>query len=341
MLHAREGVSQHACKVHALDRDSLGPARRANARPHGCSRRGLVLSAFPAVWLGIVLALTTSVSWAVGNVLTQRLGKLVGAPRAMVWSMAAGGAMAAPLALFLDRRSAPLTGSVALWLCAAAVAGVVAYIGLFFAFANEGLTMAAPVVSSWSLVAGLVSVVFFGEAIRGRRLLGAVFVLVGVVLVSLPRRATKNVTPNDAQNAVSTSRRALLAALASAVGFGLMVPAMGRIAPAMGAFGATVGVYAVGIALALGIGRVSGVSLRAPPRVGWTLVLATGAVETVGFVAVAFARRFAPMTLVAPAASLSSMLTVLYAWVVLRERPRPVPALGAGLACVGVALMAG
>ncbi len=314
---------------------TLGPARRANARLSGCTR-DLVLSSFPTVWLGILLALTTSVSWAVGNVLTQRLGKLVGAPRAMVWSMAAGGAMAAPLALFLDQRSAPLTGSVVLWLCAAAVAGVVAYIGLFFAFANEGLTLAAPVVSSWSLVAGLVSVVFFGEAIRGRRLLGAAFVLVGVVLVSLPRRAA----PNAAPHAASASRRALLAALASALGFGLMVPAMGRIAPALGAFGATVGVYAVGIALALVIGRVSRVSLRAPPRVGWALVLATGAVETVGFVAVAFARRFAPMTLVAPAASLSSMLTVLYAWLVLRERPRPVPALGAGLACVGVAIMA-
>jgi drug/metabolite transporter (DMT)-like permease len=119
-----------------------------------------------------------------------------------------------------------------------------------------------------------------------------------------------------------------------------MVPAIGRIAPALGAFGATTVVYALGIALALGIGRFAGVSLRPPPRSAWGLVLATGAAETVGFVTVALARRFAPMTLVAPVASLSSTMTVLYAWAVLKERPRPVAMAGALLAGAGVVILA-
>ena len=86
--------------------------------------------------------------------------------------------------------------------------------------------------------------------------------------------------------------------------------------------------------------RLAKVSLRPPPATAWRLVFATGAAETIGFVAVALARRFAPMTLVAPVASLSSALTVLYAWLVLRERPSALAAVGALLACVGVAVLA-
>lgn len=278
--------------------------------------------------LGILFALGTSLSWALGNVLTQRLGRLVGPPRAMLWAMATGGALAAPFAVLLDARDAPFDAQVALWAALAAIAGVVAYVGLFFAFAHEGLTIAVPVVSSWPLVAVVLAIAFFGESIRGLRLAGAAVILLGVVLVSLPRRRT----PADA--------RALTAAIAAALGFGVMIPAMGRIAPATGAFGATVLVDVLGVALAAVVSRAARVSLAVPSWSAWKLVVATGAAETSGFVCVALARRFAPMTLVAPVASLSATFTVVYAWLALGERPRPVVLLGAILAGLGVVLLA-
>lgn len=283
-----------------------------------------------AIGLGVLLALVTSVSWAAGNVLTQRVGKRVGPPRAMLWSLAAGAVMAAPCALLFDTRPAPLTLAIAAWVAAAALSGVLAYVGLFFALTNEGLTVAVPVVSAWPLVAGVVSVALLGEVLLGSQILAAAAVLLGVVLVALPRPAV-GPTP---------SRWALRAAFASALGFGVMVPAMGRIAPATGAFGATVVVFVLGILLSLVVGRVAAVDLRAPPRAAWGLVLATGAAETIGFVALVFARRFAPMALVAPVASLASTLTVLYAWIVLGERPRRLAIAGALISGAGLAILA-
>ncbi|HEU4539334.1 MAG TPA: EamA family transporter, partial [Polyangiaceae bacterium] len=94
------------------------------------------------------------------------------------------------------------------------------------------------------------------------------------------------------------------------------------------------------IALGVPLARALGVALGPPPRSVWPLVLITGCVETAGFVAIAFARRHAPMAVVAPVSSLASALTVLYAWVVLRERPRRVAAAGAALACAGVVVLA-
>jgi drug/metabolite transporter (DMT)-like permease len=46
------------------------------------------------------------------------------------------------------------------------------------------------------------------------------------------------------------------------------------------------------------------------------------------------------MAIVAPAASLAAPLTVLYGWLVLRERPGPRAGLGAALACAGVVVLA-
>lgn len=287
------------------------------------------------IWLGVLLALGTSISWAFGNVFMQRVGKIVGAPRAMVWSLASGGLLATPFAVVLDTRAAPITTAVIGWTVAAAIAGVVAYVGLFFAFANEELTITVPIVSSWALVTGVISVTLLGESLAGARLVGAGAVLTGVILVSIPKRAARAATESGA-----ASRRAIPAALAASGGFGVMIPAMGRIAPATGAFGATAIVDALGIAIVLIIGAVVKIDLRAPPREAWRIVFATGLAETSGFVTVAFARRFAPMTLVAPVASLAAMLTILYAWVALGERPRPLAIAGALVAAVGIVMLA-
>ena len=50
--------------------------------------------------------------------------------------------------------------------------------------------------------------------------------------------------------------------------------------------------------------------------------------------------RHAPMAVVSPVVSLAAALTVLYAWLVLRERPGRLALAGAALASAGVVLLA-
>jgi drug/metabolite transporter (DMT)-like permease len=66
----------------------------------------------------------------------------------------------------------------------------------------------------------------------------------------------------------------------------------------------------------------------------------TAAFETAGFVALTLARRHAAMAMVGPLASLAATLTVLYGWLVLRERPGRLAGVGAALACAGVVALA-
>lgn len=289
------------------------------------------------MFIGVFLALLTSVSWALGNIYVQKSGRVLGAPRAMLWALASGAILALIFSRLLGERLGPITPQVIGWLAAAGASGLLAYVCLFIAFARAPLSIAVPLVSSWSLFSGVLSLTVLEERLRPMQLAGAAMVFAGVVLVSVG--SVRGRAAHEEGAASTAQRGSVWAGLGSALGFGIMVPALTRVAPVFGEFGASAAVYACGIILGLPFAAVLRVNLRPPPRTFWSLVLITGCFETFGFVAVAFARRFAPMAVVTPVASLAAALTVLYAWVVLRERPDRSATIGAALACVGIVIL--
>jgi probable blue pigment (indigoidine) exporter len=288
------------------------------------------------VLAGVLLALSTSISWALGNVFIQKSGRAVGAPRAMLWALSAGAALSGVASWARDVRPAAFDGAMWGWTAAAVVGCLFAYICLFYAFERAPLSLAVSLVSSWSLISGAVSMTLLGERPRPSALAGAAVVFTGVVLVSIGG-ARRAVDPDP--GATTAPPGALLAALGAAAGFGVMVPAVNQVVPAAGEFGATALVYALSVLLAVPIAVAARVPLRPPPRAIWGLVLLTGCFETFGFVLLAFAHHFAENTVVTPVASLAAALTVLYAWVVLRERPHPLATAGAILASIGVVVL--
>jgi drug/metabolite transporter (DMT)-like permease len=279
---------------------------------------------------GVLLALLTSVSWACGNVMVQRSGRAIGTVRATLWALLLGAVLAGTLSLFLDRPRAPVTAAVIGWTALAAASGLTAYVCLFYTFAHGELSLTAPIISSWSLIASAVSMLVFGERMGPVPLVGAALVFSGVLLVAV----------GSSRGAGRGPPGRLLVALGAAVGFGLMIPALTHVAPALGELGATSVVYLSEVALGLPIALARRARVAPPGRGSWGLVLATAGAETLGFVSLSFARRFAPLTVVTPVSSLAAALTVLYAWVVLRERPRLLAAAGAALASTGIVVLA-
>jgi drug/metabolite transporter (DMT)-like permease len=287
--------------------------------------------------VGVLLAVLTSASWACGNVLIQRTGRRLGSFRALAWAIVTGAVLAGVASVVLDPSPRSFSGSVAAWSVAAGASALLAYVGLFYAFEHAKLSIAVPFVSSWSLVTAVVSIAFLGERPRPAQLAGAALVFLGVVTVSVG--ASRDRGAGDA----AKGRRqtlALAAATASALGFGVMVPSIAQIARSVGEFGASSVAYVACLAVGLPLALAFRLDLRPPPVAVWPLVLLTGVAETAGFVAVAFARRYAPMAVVAPLASLAATFTVAFAWLVLRERPHPLALLGAAFACTGVVVLA-
>ena len=310
--------------------------------------------------VGVLLALGASACWALANVAIQQSGRAVGAVRALLWAQIAGGAGIGLLSLVFDRRLAPITPAVLAWGVVAGFAALLAYVCLFAAFAHGRLSITVPIMSSWAVISAGISIGLLGERLRTAQIVGAALVMVGVLLVARSSSAAgaaaagasppvasagvgtasadagTPVAPTDTLDAARTERLALLASLGAAVGFGVLVPAIDRVSPATGRLGAIGAVYLLDILLGLPIAIALRASLRPPPAAAWPKVAAAGFFETVGFACVSLGAVHAPVAVVSPIASLSAALTVLYAWLVLRERPGRLAAVGAALASAGV-----
>jgi drug/metabolite transporter (DMT)-like permease len=280
---------------------------------------------------GIVLGLGASACWAVANVAVQRSARQVGTFRALVWAQLIGIACVLP-ALGLDERPVPLAVAHVPWLIAAGLSALLAFVCLFYAFEHGRLTIAVPVMSSWAVIAAGLSLVLFHESVRGPQLAGAALVVAGAVIVSRFAQAA-----GDDEAGRAGSPRWLLASFGAAVGFGVLIPAIGVLAPVAGRLGVIIVVYLADIVLGLPLALRYRVSL-APPHTAraWLAVALAGFFETAGFACIAVAAHFAPLALVSPLSSLASTFTVLFAWLVLRERPAPQILLGAALVAAGV-----
>lgn len=291
------------------------------------------------MWFGILCGLAASASWAAANVFVQRSGRALGTARAVVWTLISGGLALAPIAWFAEQPTAILDRSTMVWAAIGGLAGMLAYACLFYATERGRLSIVIPVTSAWSVISAAISIGILGEAVKGKHLIGAGLVVAGVVVVS-------RFSVSAAQAAARTGeekggeRRTLLAAAGAAVGFGVMIPAIDQVSPVMGRLGAIPIVCLLSLVFGLPLALATGGSLRPPTKAAWPVVAAAGLFEMLGFVAIAFGVSRAPIAVVSPLAGLASAFTVLYAWVVLHERPAPAVLLGAALACAGVVTLA-
>jgi drug/metabolite transporter (DMT)-like permease len=284
------------------------------------------------MFLGVIMGLAASASWAAANVFVQRSSRAVGAFRALLWAQVVGGVALAPVALAFDQRPGALDSGVVGWAVVAGMSAVLAYVCLFVGTQRGRLSIVIPIMSSWSVIAAALSIGVLGETVRRPQLLGAALVVVGVVIVS------RFSLPADGDN--KSERGTILFAIGTALGFGVLIPAIERLTPVTGRLGAIPIVFMMDLLIGLPLALAARIDLRPPPRSAWPAVAAAGLFETLGFVWISIGVSHAPIVVVAPLSGVSSAFTVLFAWVFLRERPSVPVLAGAAFVCAGVVALA-
>ena len=281
---------------------------------------------------GMLLGLAASACWALANVAVQRAGRAVGPYRAL--ALGAGGrrvVAVAAVAIPFDRQvPRPLHARRrAVWIAGA---------GLRRCSPTSACSTPSRTAGSrWrcrSCRRGRCSrrgcrCCCSTSGCRGGQLGGAAAVVAGAIVVS---RYAQAATPaEEAAAAGPGAPRWLLASVGAAVGFGVLIPAMRALGPVFGEVGPIGVVYAADTAArATARARLPG-EPRAAPRPSLAPVLLAGLFETAGFACIALGARLAPLALLSPLASLAAALTILYAWVVLGERPARGVLIGAAL----------
>ena len=278
--------------------------------------------------IAVLFALACSTFWALANVYVQRAGKALGSLRALLYSQSIGSAVLLPVAWAFD---APLTAPSLPDLALTAAGSALGYYAMMEAFARGSLSGVVPMITAWAVPAAVAGVMWTGEWPSVQAGIGGALIVIGAVgnglLAPVP----------DGQG--GTDRVALGWAAASALGFGVMVAGTARLRPALGDVGVVPAVWFAQWLLLLPL--LFRREVRAwPSRAAWAPVLAMALFESAGFVAFTLAMRLAPVAVVSPPSSVSSLLTVLYASLVLGE-VLSLPRWGlVGLAAAGTLLVA-
>jgi drug/metabolite transporter (DMT)-like permease len=288
-----------------------------------------------SIWIGMLLGVGASVCWALANVAVQRASTAIGPYRALLWAQVVG--ILGVLPFLRVPAAEEVTASTLAWIAGAGVVGLLAYTCMFYAFAHGRLTLAVPIMSSWAVLASALGLTLFGQRLRPLQLVGAAAVIAGAVVVG--RHAQREAAP-AAGGTKGETPRWLLAAIGAACGFGVLIPAMGRLTPLFGSTGAIAVAYGADLAVGLPLAAAARISLAPPPLRVWPAVAFASLFETAGFACITEGGRRAPLAVVSPLASLASALTVLYAWAILRERPSRGVLAGAALVCAGVVVLA-
>ena len=273
----------------------------------------------------VLLALLTAVVYGLANYLGPLLTRRHPLGGVLLVGQAVG-AVGAVLVLALDREAAPDVRHLLLGIGAGACNGV-ALAALYTAAAAGPISIVAPIGSTGAIVPVAVAIAG-GERPELLQLLGIPLAMAGVVLAAA----------RDSGSAEQASRRTVLLAMLSAVAFGGFLTLFGRASDA----GVPWAVLSSRVALVVCTATVLGVRrvrVRMPVRAVPAAAL-PGLLLLTGTVAYATATTKGLLSVVSVIATLSPVVTVGLAVLVLKERLAARQRLGVATALVGVVLLA-
>jgi drug/metabolite transporter (DMT)-like permease len=288
----------------------------------------------------VLCGLVAAGCWGVADYLARTLSQGLGAFRAQLWSQLVGMValgMAVAVVVVVDGDSnatldALRAASARTWLFTGAYA-LISSVGIlcfFVAFGSGPLAVVAPIVGAYGAVTVALSVLD-GAVLTSWTMAGLAVVMAGVMLASVPARGVVRPTGQ---------LRGVLAAVAAAFLFGTAFFIMGRdVVPELGALVPTFLARLTGPVLLMGLATLSprrSGPIGPPPRALWGTVLLSGLLSGVAVVATGLGSRGGQSAVAAVTGSMSVVVTVLIAMVLMRERLARHQWAGAALAMAGV-----
>ena len=308
--------------------------------------------------MGIILGLSAALFWGTADFLVRYTTRIIGVYRTLFYMQFIG---LACLSIFLvasgefSRQLAHISWQWWILAFVTALLNVISALALYRAFEIGVLAVVSPIAAS-STALTVVLAILSGEMISRARGIGITAALIGVALAAThftPISNTKEQdldvkSPPDSHSMyknLALLRRGKLTrgvgwALVSAVCYGVDFWLLGiYITPV---FGGIMPVWIIRItticALALFV-IPTRQGLQWPPPRAWWLIIPVGILDTMAFLSVAIGYTTDQISVVSVLASLFSAVTVLLAWIFLREKLQWSQWLGIAIIFLGVALV--
>jgi len=286
--------------------------------------------------LGVILGLTGAVCWGMADFAARFASRQVGAYRTLFFMQFFGFVALSVYLKFAGGFShvAPGWQPWALTVVAG-VLNVTASLSLYHSFEIGVMSIVGPVSSSYPALTVALSLAS-GERIHALRGIGIAVTLAGVILAAMSFAPKISVSVHSASSGSRLSRGVGWAILA-AIGFGVMFWFLGfHVVPLVGD-AVSVWVMRLTALVSLAVFALPArQSMRLPQGGVWWMLAAVGFMDTAAFVANNAGLHIGPVSVVSVLASLYGAVTVLLAWIFLRERLEPSQWLGIVLIFVGI-----
>lgn len=280
--------------------------------------------------MGAVLGLSAALLWGIGDLLARFAGQAIGAWRTLFYSELIGLVL---LSLWLAAFS--LQPSIAafehlpwhLWVLGL-VSGTVhllASYGLTRALTVGTISLVMPIASSYGAVSAALSIAN-GEVVSAVVVTGIAVTVIGVALAAAQKSEGQSAT-----------HRGVGWALVTAVSYGVTFWAQGRyLVIPLGGLQAVWLFLVIGVAIMATAAVVGLGSLSPPPRAAYAATFGTGSLAVAAYVAVALGFATGQIAIVAVLSTLSSVVTALLGFFVLKERLARVQVVGVALILIGI-----
>jgi drug/metabolite transporter (DMT)-like permease len=292
--------------------------------------------------IAILLGITGAVCWGVADFAARFASRRIGAFRTLLYMQLIGFIALSAYLKFTGAFSHVPSGWHPWMLAVAAgLMNVTASLAFYYSFQIGTMSIVAPVSSSYPALTVALSILS-GERIAPVHAAGFAVTLVGVVLAATAFKPNATTTSDRSASAESKPHlsQGVGWAIIAAILFGVMFWFLGyHVVPLVGT---VVSVWVIrltsfsALVLAAAPARQS---LRLPIGSVWWLLASVGVMDTAAFVANNAGLSTGQVSAVSILASLYGAITVLLAWIVLRERLERSQWLGVALIFVGIVLV--
>jgi drug/metabolite transporter (DMT)-like permease len=289
--------------------------------------------------MGILLGLMAALFWGISDFLVRYSARLIGAYRTLLFIQFIG-LVGLSIYLLVTGELVKLITSnswqVWAWCLLVALLSTISSLALYRAFEIGLLMVVSPITGSYAIITVVLSFLS-GERVSQIHTLGIVTVLVGAVCVATVFGQSVEEGMKRRPGGLS---RGVGWAVAAALGFGTAFWILGfRVTPILGGIVPAWLTHLVTPCLLLCCAPLVRQSIRLPWGGVWWYLGVISVLDTAAFVAYSFGLTMAQVAVVSVLGSLYSAITVILAWVFLRERLQWSQWLGIGVVFAGIVLV--
>jgi drug/metabolite transporter (DMT)-like permease len=291
--------------------------------------------------LGIILGLAGAVCWGVADFIARFSSRRVGAYRTLLFMQGFGFVSLSAYLLWTHGFAQVAAHGWKPW-AFGAIAGLlnmIASLALYYSFQIGVMSVVAPVSSSYPALTVALAL-FSGERLQLLRGVGLAITLLGVVLASTSFAVDSAGAPADDDHAHARLAKGVVWAIVAAVGFGFLFWFLGfHVVPVLGSVISVWMIRLTSFTVLFLAAAPARQNIALPRGRVWWMLAGVGLLDTAAFVCNNAGLHTGQVSVVSVLASLYGAVTVVLAWIFLRERLELSQWLGIVLIFAGIVLV--